>query len=489
MFEDFDNMAEEGRALTRFGLMQKLQNELEMVERQLEEIESPNARRRAQKSASSVALGSGRDDGVGGGNERGSGRSLGHSMSLPAGVKVSKTSRKRNSIQKAQKFGATMKRQQKKSKRSGGKRAKSAPRHRIYDSPETVSVMSPSAEVEAHEKKSNKKSRPKSSPAQSKLGASAQHGGIAGYTQPGLNVDDRYLRKAKDISSSASGLELLLRGAEVKRSCLRLGITPKELMPKSLQDFHIVQDGFQKRILDGTLMQVRYDHYERKRLEKLAAVLQESEVLSRGGGETNSASHPDVKRVVGAAILEEEQRQVRVEKARKRINEVLEKENSALQRRRLNFAAKREQDRERERELREVKEKAHKEMRKRAKEKQKALDRVKEERDKREQVSCSARYPDRMWELNRVRLESHHKNITCSSSPTYRCGSTGSESRCGRRKKKQASCERKSGWRTTRRARDNDGRSSVGRPSSRRSRERADGGRRRSRTRCDSGRK
>ena len=93
MFEDFDNMAEEGRALTRFGLMQKLQNELEMVERQLDEIESPNARRRAEKSASSANLGA---RGSPKGSAAGGSRSLGHSTSLPAGVKVSKTSRKRS---------------------------------------------------------------------------------------------------------------------------------------------------------------------------------------------------------------------------------------------------------------------------------------------------------------------------------------------------------------------------------------------------------
>ena len=155
-------------------------------------------------------------------------------------------------------------------------------------------------------------------------------------------------------------------------------------------------------------MQVRYDHYEKKRLEKLAAALQEADVLARGGGETHSASHPDVKRVVGTAILEEEQRQVRVEKARKRINEVLEKENSALQQRRMNFAEKKEQDIARERELRKTKEKEYDEMRKRAKEKQRALDRVKEERDKREQMRIN-RVREQMREKERKASEQRKK--------------------------------------------------------------------------------
>ena len=131
-------------------------------------------------------------------------------------------------------------------------------------------------------------------------------------------------------------------------------------------------------------------------------------MCAQGGGESHSASHPDVKKVVGAAILEEEQRQQRVEKARKRINDVLHKENSALQKRRLNFAKKRKQDRARELELRKAKEKEHQQMRKRAKEKQKALDRVKEERDKREQMRID-RVREQMREKERKANELRKK--------------------------------------------------------------------------------
>ena len=162
MFEDFDEMAEEGRALTRFGLMQKLQNELESVERQLEEINSPKARRRVKKSASSVTLQGGRKDEI---KSRGERRTLGHSTSLPAGVRVSKPSRKRKELQRAQKLGASLH----KKKGKGGNRARSAPRHRAQAFPETV-TSSTTIEERKRSPKENGMTRPKSSPVKSRLG-------------------------------------------------------------------------------------------------------------------------------------------------------------------------------------------------------------------------------------------------------------------------------------------------------------------------------
>lgn len=45
MFDDFEEMEKEGRAITRFGLMQRLQDELVNVEKQLEEIEGTGKKR------------------------------------------------------------------------------------------------------------------------------------------------------------------------------------------------------------------------------------------------------------------------------------------------------------------------------------------------------------------------------------------------------------------------------------------------------------
>lgn len=65
-------------------------------------------------------------------------------------------------------------------------------------------------------------------------------------------------------------------------ACLRLGLDPAELAPKN-------ENKFKTKDLPPELVKVKYDHFERKRKEKIAAVISEREVIMKYGLKKHSS--------------------------------------------------------------------------------------------------------------------------------------------------------------------------------------------------------
>lgn len=136
--------------------------------------------------------------------------------------------------------------------------------------------------------------------------------------KPKITVGDLLERAnayAHDADPNASEAQLIPTSPRSVDACCRLGIDPIELQYKPLQ-------AFRKHGEDIELAQIRYEHHEALRQERLAGLIEERKRLIEDGGSARPASRMGLpsegtgKRRVNSAMVEKEHQRLEVLKRR-----------------------------------------------------------------------------------------------------------------------------------------------------------------------------
>lgn len=211
--------------------------------------------------------------------------------------------------------------------------------------------------------------------------------GTAGYVAPDSEVDDNAMEKAQQIAKDKRALRRLLSDNNIRASCDAVGIVPKDLMPRSLASFRHEED--RAMVLPKDKQRKRFNHFENRRLWKLAVVLTNAQQRDKKPAisekELQNKSQQNLAAVFKAAVYAEKNRVKKIKQARQKVVGVLTRENELLRMRRREFNERSNVAEERDRRVRMTREQQRAELQARAAQRQKDIERVKKVRSARDQ--------------------------------------------------------------------------------------------------------
>ena len=137
-----------------------------------------------------------------------------------------------------------------------------------------------------------------------------QSWGTAGYVAPDSEVDDAAMEKASTIAKDKPALRRLLSDRKIIASCGAVGIPPKDLMPRSMASFRHEEE--RAMVLPKDKQKKRFQHFENRRLWKLAVVLTNAQQQDKKAAMTDSElmkkSNKNLAAVFKAAVYAEQNR-------------------------------------------------------------------------------------------------------------------------------------------------------------------------------------
>ena len=237
-------------------------------------------------------------------------------------------------------------------------------------------------------------------------------GEIAGYKPPNLKFDDDTLARARTLTREdiQAVFKLDSRGRQQKHmamtpageACLRVGIQPRDLLPRPVSTFTTLKVGFKTLPVGKEEAYQRWSAYDEQRQRNLAATLFERERIkeerSSGFNEPNKGQRPStapargrsptkvpertLKDRVQKAMTEEKDRVDQVTRNRERNRKARQKENDQLQKERNEWAELQARKTQRTRDVLRKRTSDEKKRAKKAKERSEAIQKIRMEKQR-----------------------------------------------------------------------------------------------------------
>mmetsp|Transcript_146357 Transcript_146357/g.355208 ORF Transcript_146357/g.355208 Transcript_146357/m.355208 type:complete len:639 (+) Transcript_146357:392-2308(+) len=202
-------------------------------------------------------------------------------------------------------------------------------------------------------------------------------GGFAGYQAPDQAVDESAIGEAKSVMRDPESLAKILDDQVTVDAARAVGIEVGDLVPRPKSYFRTEPN--RAEVLPKETQQRRFDHYENRRLWKLAVVLTAAEQGREAKKERmKRKTHlgDELYDVFNGAMEGETVRNKRIKGARDKVENVLLKENELLIRRRKEFAEREKMMIEREARIKRAQERRREELRQRGLKREKQLEKL-----------------------------------------------------------------------------------------------------------------
>ncbi len=170
-------------------------------------------------------------------------------------------------------------------------------------------------------------------------------GPIAGYVPTKLKYTDDTIALARSLSKA--DIEGLLDKPTIKEACFHIGVKPSHLLPKPVKAFTKITSGFQKLTIGRTEAYKRWSIHDEQRQKWLAAVLLRRDKLKEKGKSHsgNQSGLPNVKQLAAEAVAKEIERKKVMKRRRQKSIRAKLRENEAIVRERKEwFAAQAEKE-------------------------------------------------------------------------------------------------------------------------------------------------
>ena len=230
------------------------------------------------------------------------------------------------------------------------------------------------------------RSRSRSSRSKSSSRSTSRPQTVAGYVPPDAEAGEEWLQRAKGMGRSLDRFKSFIKEKPTKLACFEVGVEPEDLLPKKLKDFRREENRAQ--VLPPEVQQRRFDHFENRRIWKLAIVLKEREKVLEEEAQRKQkevSQESQLLNMFKEHMRKEQKRNLHISSSQQKVKEVLLRENEALQKRRKAFEDRFKAASERQRRIEQAKEEEREAMKRRAAERQAEIEKVQQQREERMQ--------------------------------------------------------------------------------------------------------
>jgi hypothetical protein len=206
-----------------------------------------------------------------------------------------------------------------------------------------------------------------------------------------VHIDESTFGAAKGIAASKMRLKDFLDDPVTRDACTAVGVKPMDLMPRPRESF--AREVNRPQILPEAIRDRRFEHFEQRRVYKIALVLQERQDRKDGKTEEQVLAMENESALLQAydAVYQAEMaRTAKIDSAARKARNVLVRENDVLMARREKYITKTLSAAEREKRLAMARQMQREAIQEKAKAKQEDIARIQQQKEERQEAHRTA---------------------------------------------------------------------------------------------------